>query len=269
MSTAPLPHSPSLSAQAIEVRYESSTPPVLAKLSLEIPPGRITALIGPNGSGKSTLLKALWNELAPSHGEVLIDGKSLSALSRREVATRVGALFQENVAPAGLTVEELVAQGRFPYRRLFDDPREDDLAAVDQALRRAGIEELRHWPIDRLSGGQRQLAWIALALAQTTPCLLLDEPTTFLDLNHQLEVMEVISSLRDDLALTIVMVLHDVNQAARHADHLVAMRNGRIVAEGAPASVLTPDLLRAVYGIEAEVLIASDGLPVCLARKRS
>ncbi|MGC4033509.1 MAG: ABC transporter ATP-binding protein [Tepidisphaeraceae bacterium] len=257
---------PRLAAERLRFAYDAIGPTVLADLSAAIPPGRITALIGANGSGKSTLLKMLGRQLSPDDGQVLLDGKNIAQLPRQTMAASIGVLFQENIAPQGLTVEELVAYGRFPYRRLFESQTPEDVNAIEAALERTGLMELRHRPLESLSGGQKQLAWIALALAQTTRILLLDEPTTFLDLKHQAEVMHVVEALRDDASLTIIMVLHDVNQAARHADHLIAMRDGRIIASGNPAAVITPQLLRDIYGVNAEVLTASDGLPVCVVR---
>lgn len=264
-SSRPSPAS-GFTANALHVRYHKGQPLILRDLSVAIPAGRITALIGANGSGKSTLLKTLARELLPNPGQVLLDGRSIATLPRLQMASRVGVLFQENVAPDGLTVEELVSRGRFPYRRLFESPTAGDLEAVEHALGWTGLLTLRHRPLDQLSGGQKQLAWIALALAQTTNVLLLDEPTTFLDLKHQIEVMRVIEKLRHDLGLTIVMVLHDVNQAARHASHLIAIRRGRVIAQGAPGEVITAEILRDVYDVDAEVLTASDGIPVCVVR---
>ena len=257
---------PRLSAEKLQFAYDKNGPLILNGLSVTAPPGKITALIGANGSGKSTLLKNLGRQLSPSGGQVLFDGKNIATLHRLQMASGIGMLFQENIAPQGLTVEELVAYGRFPYRRLFEAQTQEDVDAIDAALQRAGLIDLRHRSLEALSGGQKQLAWIALALAQTTRVMLLDEPTTFLDLRHQAEVMQVIQALRDDLGLTIIMVLHDVNQASRHADHLIAMRSGAIVAQGKPAKILTPALLRVVYEVEAEVMIASDGVPVCVVR---
>ena len=257
---------PRLSADGLHFSYYHGGPLILGDLSVIIPPGEITALIGANGCGKSTLLKTLGRQLSPKEGQVILDGKNIATLPRVQMASSIGVLFQENAAPQGLTVEELVAYGRFPYKRLFEAQTQDDLDAIEAALERTGLIDLRHRTLESLSGGQKQLAWISLALAQTTRVLLLDEPTTFLDLRHQAEVMHVVESLRDDLGLTIIMVLHDVNQAARHADHLIAMRSGQIVARGRPIDVLTADLLRTVYEVEAEVLFASDGIPVCIVR---
>ncbi len=258
-----------LAADALDVRYHKEEPLILQGLSLVVPRGKITGLIGANGSGKSTLLKTLGRQLTPSAGHVLLDGKAIASFHRLEMARSIGILFQENSAPHGLTVEELVSHGRFPYRRLFESETQEDMDAVNQALKRTGMTALRHHPLSQLSGGQKQLAWIALALAQTTQVFLLDEPTTFLDLKHQAEVMGVIESLRNELGLTIVMVLHDVNQAARHSDHLVALRDGRIIAQGSPNQVITPSRLREIYGIDSEVLAASDGYPVCVVRSVS
>ena len=243
----------------LTVRYRAGQPPVLADQSIVIPVGRITAIIGPNGSGKSTLLKTLARQLLPEPGGVLLDGKDIARMPRRQLARRLGILFQENVAPNDLTVEELVYHGRYPHRRLFESFEQEDHDAVEQALRLAGVAPLRHQWVGHLSAGQKQLAWIAMALAQATDYLLLDEPTTFLDLAHQLEVMNLLRRLNRDLGKTLVLVLHDLNLSARYADHIMAMKEGRIVATGSPQEALTVQTLREVFDIEAQILYDTDG----------
>ncbi|WP_245177037.1 ABC transporter ATP-binding protein [Geodermatophilus sp. DF01-2] len=224
------------------------------ELSLGVPDGRITCIIGPNGCGKSTLLRALARLLRPTAGAVLLDGRAIHRLPTKEVARHVGLLPQAPVAPQGLTVADLVARGRFPHRHLFDSWSCEDEAAVEQALTVTHTAELRDQQVDELSGGQRQRVWIAMALAQRTPVLLLDEPTTHLDIAHQLEVLELLAELNRSQQRTVVMVLHDLNEAARYGHHLVAMRAGRIVAEGPPGAVVTAETVRALFGIDSRIL---------------
>ena len=238
----------------LTVRYDRGMPVVIDGQSIAIPEEKIIALIGPNGSGKSTLLKTLARQLVPETGQVVLDGRDIAKLSRLQFARRVGMLFQENVAPAGLTVEDLVYHGRYGHRRLFESFTAEDRAAVEHALLMADIGHLRHRPVGRLSAGQKQLAWIAMALAQETQYLFLDEPTTFLDLAHQFEVMDLIHKLNRELHKTIVLVVHDLNLAARYADFIFALRDGRIVASGTPEVVLTVETLRQVFDVEARIL---------------
>lgn len=237
---------------------------VIRDLSLRLPPGRFTALIGPNGSGKSTLLSGLARHLAPQAGRVLLDGEDVRRLPSRALARRLGLLPQRPEAPDGLTVGDLVALGRTPHRGLVTPWREEDEAAVREALRRARVEDLAERPLDTLSGGQRQRAWIAMALAQSPAALLLDEPTTFLDLSHQLEVLDLArrSTRRD--GTTVVAAIHDLNQALSHADHVVVLKAGRLVDEGPPERVVTPAMTREVFGVECAILEdAETGLRVC------
>lgn len=250
----PEPAAHGLSGEHLRVRYHAQQPPVVDDESILVPIGKITALIGPNGSGKSTLLKILARQLVPEQGRVILDGKDIATMPGRELARKLGILFQENVAPGDISVEDLAFHGRYPHRKLFEVLTLEDDAAVNHALKLAGVEPLRHRPISQLSGGQRQLAWVAMVLAQAPAYLFLDEPTTFLDLAHQLEVMAVIRKLNLDLGKTIILVVHDLNLAARYADHLCAMRDGRIVATGSPVEVLTASILRHVFNIEALIL---------------
>jgi iron complex transport system ATP-binding protein len=238
---------------------------VFERLSLSIERGSVTALVGPNGSGKSTVLKALARLLHPRHGAVYLDGRDISRLPTREVARRLAILPQAPSAPEELTVAELVEQGRYPHLgplRLFSDA---DRAAVARALAATGMTEFRARPLDSLSGGERQRAWIALALAQETPVLLLDEPTTYLDIGHQFEVLDLIQRLNLEQGMTIVLVLHDLNQAARFSRRMVVFEAGGIVADGPPADVLTSEMVARVFHVRAHVVPhPEDGSPVCL-----
>jgi iron-siderophore transport system ATP-binding protein len=242
-----------LQARTLTVGYGDGAD-VVDGLDLVVPRERITAVVGANGCGKSTLLRALARLVRPRRGTVLLDGRAISELRSREVARRLGILPQAPLAPDGLTVEDLVARGRYPHQGLFRQWSQHDEAAVEEALAATATAALRHRPLDELSGGQRQRAWIAMALAQQTRLLLLDEPTTFLDLAHQVDVLELLDGLVADRGRTVVMVLHDINQACRYADHLVAIRDGRVHAAGAPGDVVDDAFIRDVFGLEARVV---------------
>ena len=244
-------NTPALETRALRIAYDQHV--VVDGVELSLPIGRTTGFIGANGSGKSTLLRALARVLKPVDGVVLLDGEDIHRLPSRAVARRLGLLPQAPVAPAGMTVEELVALGRFPHRRGFGFQTAADRTAIQAALAGTHTLELADRPVDSLSGGQRQRAWIAMALCQETAILLLDEPTTFLDIAHQVEVLEVIESLRR-AGRTIVLVLHDLLQAARHCDHLVALAHGAIAALGPPSHVLTPEVIQNVFGIRCTVV---------------
>lgn len=244
---------PRLEARDVDLGYHRDQL-IVEGLSLSIPDGEVTVLVGANACGKSTLLRGLARLLAPERGTVLLDGKDIHHRPTREVAVTLGLLPQTPVAPDGITVADLVARGRHPHQRWYRQWSSDDEAVVAEALRRAGIEELAERPVDELSGGQRQRAWIALALAQDTELLLLDEPTTYLDLAHQVEVLDLVRALNRRNGRTVVMVLHDLHLASRYADHLVAMRGGAIVAAGPPTEVVTAELVREVFGLEAQVI---------------
>ena len=235
------------------IGYPATDEPVIDGESIRVTPGEVTALVGPNGSGKSTLLKGLADQLALDSGTVLLDGEDIHSLSTKELARKLGLLSQENVSPNSLTVERLVEHGRYPHRGFFDSIGDGDREAIDRAIALAGIDHLREREVGSLSGGQKQLVWIAMVLAQETDVLLLDEPTTFLDLHHQLEVMEIVETLRDESDMTVVLVLHDIDQAARYADRVVALKDGTICARGSPETVVTEELLADVFGIEATV----------------
>ena len=227
---------------------------VVRDLTVTVPTGRVTVVVGANACGKSTLLRGLARLLAPSDGAVLLDGKDITSLATRDVARVLGLLPQSPIAPEGITVADLVGRGRYPHQGWFRQWTPDDDAAVADALTQTGVLDLAGRSVDELSGGQRQRVWIAMALAQRTDLLLLDEPTTFLDVAHQVEVLDLLADLNRDLGRTIVMVLHDLNLAARYADHLVAMKDGRIVAEGAPADVVTEETVAEVFGLASRVV---------------
>ncbi|MFJ7203687.1 ABC transporter ATP-binding protein [Streptomyces sp. NPDC098789] len=227
---------------------------VVDGLSLEIEPGRITALVGPNACGKSTLLKSLARLLPVSAGSVLLDGHDIHALPTREVARRLGILPQTPLAPEGITVGDLVRRGRHPHQRFGARAHPAEDLVVAGALEATGTAELIGRPVDQLSGGQRQRVWIALALAQETPTLLLDEPTTYLDIAHQIEVMDLLADLNERTGRTIVLVSHDLNQAALYASTIVAMRDGRIVRQGSPHEVLTERTVADVFGLDCLVV---------------
>ncbi|MBT2478873.1 ABC transporter ATP-binding protein [Streptomyces sp. ISL-94] len=227
---------------------------VAEDLDLPIPAGRVTALVGPNACGKSTALRALARLLKPADGTILLDGEDISSLSARDFALRLALLPQTPSAPDGITVRDLVARGRTPHQRWWRQWSSADETAVDAALAATGSTELAHRSIDELSGGQRQRVWIAMALAQDTSVLLLDEPTTYLDLAHQVDVLELVAQLNRSEGRTVVMVLHELNLACRYADHLIAMRDGRVVAAGPPSEIVTPELVHEVFGLRAAVI---------------
>ncbi|MGN9793740.1 ABC transporter ATP-binding protein [Streptomyces sp. OZ13] len=241
-----------LTARELTLAYEDRT--VVHELDLAVPDGRVTVIVGPNACGKSTTLRALGRLLKPKGGAVLLDGAELSAIPTKRIARSIGLLPQSPVAPEAITVADLVARGRQPHQHWWQQWSQEDERAVTDAMERTDVTALADRPVDELSGGQRQRVWIAMALAQETDLLLLDEPTTFLDIAHQVEVLDLVRQLNHERGRTVVAVLHDLNQAARYADHLVAMKAGRIVAEGAPADIVTADLVREVFGMESVVV---------------
>ncbi|PSB01751.1 ABC transporter ATP-binding protein [Merismopedia glauca] len=252
-----------LSAQNLTLGYDRSA--IIRNLELDIPPGKITALVGANGCGKSTLLRGLARLLKPKTGAVYLNGESLAKLPTKTVAKELGILPQSPSSPEGLTVRDLVAQGRFPHQSWLHQWSKEDERLVELALNITRMSELQNRALDSLSGGQRQRAWIAMALAQDTNILLLDEPTTFLDLAHQIEILDLLYDLNQSQGRTIVMVLHDLNQACRYADYLVAMFQGYIFAQGFPVEVMTQETIREVFGLECRVLTdpVSD-TPMCV-----
>lgn len=250
---------------ALTVRFPEHT--ALDSVVTTLPSDAIAVIVGPNGCGKSTLLRSLARLARPSAGRVLLDGEDVSRIDRRTFAQRVALLPQGPQAPDNLSVIDLVTRGRDPYRRWFDQWSRPDEDIVLDAVRRVGLEDVADRPLQTLSGGQRQRAWVALALAQRTDLLLLDEPTTYLDLAHQLDVLDTVTQLHRHDGVTVVMVLHDLSQAARYADHVIAMRAGRVVEAGPVDEVITPAMLRSVFDVEAQIVPDPDtGRPLIVPR---
>lgn len=241
-----------LAAAGLTLGYPGRT--VLDGIDLTVPAGRVTAVVGPNGCGKSTLLRAFAGIRRPAAGEVMLDGIALRAIPPRRLARRLALLPQSPVVPAGVSVEALVRRGRHPHQRFLTPWSEGDQSAVAAALERTDLVSLRARAVDTLSGGQRQRAWVALALAQRTEYLLLDEPTTFLDLRYQLDLLDLLAELNRVDGRTLVLVLHDLAQAARYADHLIVLHDGRVAAAGPPAEVLTERLVCDVFGVRASII---------------
>ncbi|RBW44976.1 Fe(3+)-dicitrate ABC transporter ATP-binding protein [Loktanella sp. D2R18] len=243
---------PRLQAQELSLSYAGK--PVSSDVSLDIKDGKFSVIIGPNGCGKSTLLRGLCNLLPPSTGQVLLDGHNIARLPPRKLAKEVGLLPQSAQAPPGITVVDLVARGRYPHQGPFRQQSVEDERIVAMSMDAAGVSDLAHHEVETLSGGQRQRVWIALVLAQETPILLLDEPTTYLDIAHQLDLLSLLRKLNREGGRTIVAVLHDLNQACRYADHLVVMKDGEIITEGSPAALMTSALLQQVFGLDAVII---------------
>lgn len=252
MTHRPTPHGARLHASGITLRYDDHI--IVDGLDIAIPDGQVTAIIGPNACGKSTLLKALARLLRPSEGQVVLDGEQIHRLPTKEVARRIGLLPQTPIAPEGILVADLIARGRSPHQKLFQQWSKADERSVRAALHATGTEELAERAVDELSGGQRQRVWIAMALAQETELLLLDEPTTFLDIAHQIDVLDLLLRLNRDEGRTVVVVLHDLNLACRYASHMIAMRAGKIVAAGAPSDVIDAETVRTVFGMNSMVI---------------
>jgi len=254
----------SIATKNLAVAYDDNL--IFDDLELQIPRGKITAIIGPNGCGKSTVLKAVGRILKPKTGMVYLNGEDIHSLSTREIARKMAILPQSPQAPAGLIVGELVAYGRFPHQRGFGKLKPEDKKIIAWALKVTKLTGFETTAVDSLSGGQRQRVWIAMALVQQTDLILLDEPTTYLDLSYQLEVLELLYRLNREQNCTIVMVLHDLNLAARFADYMVAIRSGDIIRHGTPEEVVTAEVLREVFHIDAQVIAEPrNGRPVCIS----
>ncbi|WTW23688.1 ABC transporter ATP-binding protein [Streptomyces sp. NBC_00019] len=240
-----------MEARGVTVGYGDRT--VIDDLDVAIPSGLVTTIIGPNGCGKSTLLRTLSRLLKPARGTVVLDGDDIARLRTREVAKKLGLLPQAPVAPDGLTVADLVARGRHPHQSWLRQWSSDDAGVVERALVMTGVADLADRPVDELSGGQRQRVWISMTLAQGTDLLLLDEPTTYLDLAHAIDVLDLVNDLHTS-GCTVVMVLHDLNLATRYSDNLIVMREGEILAQGDPRDVITAELLHEAFGLRAQVI---------------
>ncbi|WP_433533869.1 ABC transporter ATP-binding protein [Micromonospora sp. CA-249363] len=259
-----------LGGSALTLAYDRRT--ISENLSVAVPDGSFTVIIGPNACGKSTLLRALSRMLRPSAGAVLLDGRDIHQQNARSVARTLGLLPQTSIAPDGIGVAELVARGRYPHQGLLRQWSREDERIVDESIAATGVADLADRPVDELSGGQRQRVWIAMALAQQTPLLLLDEPTTYLDIAHQIDILDLCARLHEEQGRTLVAVLHDLNHAARYATHLIAMRDGRVVAAGDPREVVTADLVAEVFGLPCRVIDDPEtGTPLVVpaARRRA
>ena len=248
----------------IDVAYTDKT--IIEDLSLEIPMGKITTIIGPNGCGKSTLLKTIGRIMKAKKGSVILNGKSIYEIPTKEIAKKMAILPQTPTAPEGLTVEELISFGRYPYQKGLGKLDYKDKRIINWAMEVTKLEGLKGSPADNLSGGQKQRVWIAMALAQETDIILLDEPTTYLDMAYQLEVLELLEELNKTHGCTIVMVLHDINLASKYADYLVALRKGKIICSGTPVEVICKEILKQVYEIEAEIIMDKrNNKPICVS----
>jgi len=250
--TSSVPQASRLEGRGLRVGYEKRT--IIESLDVAIPPDSFTVIVGPNACGKSTLLRALARLLKPSAGQVVLDGGDIAQLPSKEVGKRIGLLPQTSIAPEGISVIDLVSRGRYPHQTILKRWSDADERAVAEAMAATNVTSLSSRTVDELSGGQRQRVWVAMALAQETPLLLLDEPTTYLDITHQVELLELFTRLNRASGRTLVAVLHDLNQAARYATHLIAMREGRIVAEGAPAEIVTAEMVHEVFGLRCRVI---------------
>lgn len=228
----------------------------LREVTSSIEVGQITTILGPNGSGKSTLLSLMSNHAVPQSGQVVLDGKALSDYRPKELAKKLAVVHQHNTAPSDLTVEKLVSYGRIPHKQMFSNAMDDDLEAIEWALTCTNLLDKRKKKIAELSGGERQRVWITMALAQSTPFLFLDEPTTYLDIYYQYEILELIRNLNKQHGISVVMVLHDMNQAIRYSDCIIALKNGEIVVKGAPEDVITAESVKSIYGVD--VIVKSD-----------
>ena len=245
----------------LNVSYEET--PVLEGMNLMVPEGKISIIIGANGCGKSTLLKTVARILKPSAGEIYIGGKNIKGQKPRDIAKQMAFLPQTPKCPEQITVRELVAYGRFPYRKAIGGMDKHDKEQVEWAIAETGLQEFADRLVESLSGGQRQRAWIAMTLAQETPIILLDEPTTYLDMAHQMEVLKLLQRLNRRKQYTIVMVLHELNQACRFADHIIGMKQGAVVCEGSPRDAITKETLKQIYGIDATLQESAEGYPIC------
>ena len=256
----------SIVTEKLDIAYEEAL--IVKQLDMKVPHGQITSIVGPNGCGKSTVLKAVGRILKPQKGMVYLNGEDIKKLTTREIAKKMAILPQTPTAPSGLTVKELVAYGRFPHQKGFGKLTALDKEIVAWAIKVTKLQDYKYREVDTLSGGQRQRVWIAMALAQKSDQILLDEPTTYLDMSHQLEVLELLYDLNRNQGCTIVMVLHDLNLAARFSDYMIAISEGNIIKSGTPQEIMTPAVLKEVFNIDAKIVEESDtGRPVCITYK--
>jgi len=241
-----------LSAENVTLAYDQRV--IAEQLSVEIPDSSFTVIVGPNACGKSTLLRALSRMLKPNRGRVLLDGQVIQSMPAKKAARTLGLLPQSSIAPDGITVADLVGRGRYPHQGILRQWSAEDERVVQESMTQTGVAGLADRYVDELSGGQRQRVWIAMALAQQTPLLLLDEPTTYLDIQHQIDVLDLCAQLHEEQGRTLVAVLHDLNHAARYATHLIALRDGQVIAEGAPGDIVTAELVEEVFGLRCQVI---------------
>lgn len=241
-----------LSAENVTLAYDQRV--IAEQLSVEIPDHSFTVIVGPNACGKSTLLRALSRMLKPQSGRVLLDGQVIQSMPAKKVARTLGLLPQSSIAPDGITVADLVGRGRYPHQGILRQWSTEDERVVQESMRQTGVDELGERYVDELSGGQRQRVWIAMALAQQTPLLLLDEPTTYLDIQHQIDVLDLCAQLHEEQGRTLVAVLHDLNHAARYATHLIALKGGELIAQGAPKDIVTAELVEEVFGLRCQII---------------
>lgn len=252
LTTSSLDKAHRLQGENLTLSYDDRI--ICKDLELSIPQGQFTVIVGPNGCGKSTLLRSLCRLLKPTQGQVTLDGKSIHRFPAKQLAKELGLLPQSSQAPEGIRVVDLVARGRYPHQKLFKQWSREDQLAVHKAMQDTGITDLSERQVDELSGGQKQRVWIAMVLAQQTPIVLLDEPTTYLDLAHQIDLLELFRTLNREQGHTIVSVLHDLNQACRYADHLIAFADGEIVAQGKPNTLISSDLVKQVFGLDSVII---------------
>lgn len=247
----------------LSIGYEDTI--IIPSMNLEIPRGKISMIIGANGCGKSTLLKSIARIIKPKSGEIYMNGANIKKLAPKEIAKQMAVLPQSPQAPDGLRVKELIAYGRFPYQTPLGGLSAHDHEVIEWAMQSTGISELKDRYVENLSGGQRQRAWIAMALAQETEILVLDEPTTYLDMSHQVEILQLLKEINRERNITIVMVLHELNNACKFADHIIGMKKGELKFAGAPLEVITPENLKTLYEIDATLIMSADGsYPICM-----
>lgn len=256
-----------LHGEGLTLAYDGRT--VAEDLAVTIPDQSFTVIVGPNACGKTTLLRALARLLKPRHGMVYLDGEVITSMPAKQVARRLGLLPQSSIAPEGITVSDLVARGRYPHQRLLRQWSKEDAAVVERSMAATGVRELADRLVDELSGGQRQRVWLAMALAQETELLLLDEPTTFLDISHQMDILDLCAELHAEQGRTLVAVLHDLNHAARYGTHLIAMRDGQVIATGSPEEVVTAERVEEIFDLSCRVMPDPEtGTPLVIPKSR-